>query len=1301
MSSKKVGSKNNLDNRLKESGNVFLALFGAIAMIGIIGASTMTLLKGPVKTMSMVTKRTIAENSMIAAGKLALIAAAAQADNDCDSDLFVEPIPFGNAISGFTGGGKLPSMIGVARQDPWGGEYAYCAWDHGTIIDDAACGGAGQNRLQGANAETEYTLAIISAGPDGVFSTSCNDYSGPNTVLTKTSGADDLVLGYTYGEAGALSGGLWELSDPDTAKISKDLSITDVPGGTETFAFDSTIGDLTIGGSGKFPVVNTDNLRRFSGIAGGTINVDSALNSGYDITTSADISGNDIAASGDVTVTGNVTTASGTISAATLVSTANTTVGGTLGVTGTSTLGTVNAGATGVTTLSVSGATDFDTTLNVDGAATLDSLAVTNAATVGGTLDVTGTSTLNTVNAGATSTTTLSSSGTATLDSLDVTNAATIGDTLDVTGATTLTTLGTSGDASIGGELDMTGNKIINLGTPTANADATTKAYVDAHIAAGTGFTETDPEVGDISTSGKWCYSDGTKVVCDRGDPTVAGNGDNLGDHIADQDLDMADFDVDSTSRVGFTGVAGSVPVTAGGGGGSDTLAGLSCTDGQVASWNGSAWVCADDDTGGDLVTTLGTPDESQSIATNGAFDWESFVIDGETYLALANNHNGTTRNINSKIYKWNGTSFAEIQSIATNGAVDWESFVIGGETYLALANHHNDTTYNINSKIYKWNGTSFAEIQSIATNGAIDWESFVIGGETYLALANLYNDTTYNINSKIYKWNGTSFAEIQSIATNGVHDWESFVIGGETYLALANHHNDTTRNINSKIYKWNGTSFAEIQSIATNGAIDWESFVIGGETYLALTNHHNDTTYNINSKVYKWNGTSFAEIQSIATNGARDWESFVIGGETYLALANHYNGTTRNINSKIYKWNGTSFAEIQSIATNGAVDWESFVIGGETYLALANLYNDTTYNINSKIYRMTLVLTGLGDGSGGGNDTLANLSCASNEIAKWNGSAWACATDGGGGSGDNLGDHTATTVLSMSTNKITNVVDPTAAQDAATKAYVDSLTGPGTGSGYLTDADSDTLVQVEESADEDIIRFDTAGSERMVIDENGNVGIGTTSPNDTLELNRTAPRFRIVGSTPILRLRDTSKAAGSQSWQIQNNNGLYFGTTVDDFSAWQNSVILHLARSGNVGIGITPSYKLHVNGTAYATGAAGALSDLRHKDNIKTLNDGALDTILRLRPVTFEWKEALDIGMKGTQLGFIAQEVEKVLPSMVLTQDNEEKTKGLKSTELLPVLTKAIQELKAENDALKAQNNTILKRLEALEKQE
>ena len=222
-----MGSHNkhkNLGRRICEAGNIFLMLFGAIGMVGVIGASTMTIMKGPVRTMSIVTKRTIAENNMIAAGKLALIAAASQAVNDCDGDGTIEPIAYGAAIPTLTGGGELPNTIGAASEDPWGRKYGYCTWDHGTLIDDAACG-SGVGFEQGNATETGYVLAVLSAGPDGTFQSSCND--DPATLLNKPAGSDDLILGYTYAEATNNAAGLWNIKsgDPTTAEIEKSLRL--------------------------------------------------------------------------------------------------------------------------------------------------------------------------------------------------------------------------------------------------------------------------------------------------------------------------------------------------------------------------------------------------------------------------------------------------------------------------------------------------------------------------------------------------------------------------------------------------------------------------------------------------------------------------------------------------------------------------------------------------------------------------------------------------------------------------------------------------------------------------------------------------------------------------------------------------------------------------------------------------------------------------------------------------------------------------------------------------------------------
>ena len=69
--------------------------------------------------------------------------------------------------------------------------------------------------------------------------------------------------------------------------------------------------------------------------------------------------------------------------------------------------------------------------------------------------------------------------------------------------------------------------------------------------------------------------------------------------------------------------------------------------------------------------------------------------------------------------------------------------------------------------------------------------------------------------------------------------------------------------------------------------------------------------------------------------------------------------------------------------------------------------------------------------------------------------------------------------------------------------AYITSSGGGGGSSDttIIKDADNNTKIQVEEGSDENKIRFDTAGTERMIIDETGKVGLGVSAPTAPLHI--------------------------------------------------------------------------------------------------------------------------------------------------------------------------------------------------------
>ena len=141
-----------------------------------------------------------------------------------------------------------------------------------------------------------------------------------------------------------------------------------------------------------------------------------------------------------------------------------------------------------------------------------------------------------------------------------------------------------------------------------------------------------------------------------------------------------------------------------------------------------------------------------------------------------------------------------------------------------------------------------------------------------------------------------------------------------------------------------------------------------------------------------------------------------------------------------------------------------------------------------------------------------------------------------------------------------------------------------------------------------------------------------------------------------------------------------------------------------NVGIGVTaPVNKLDVAGDIrIGTGSNGCVmdrsgtviagtcsSDARLKQNVQPF-DPVLEQLIRLEPVHFDWKAEdypeLHLGTSRS-FGLIAQEVEKVLPELVTT--DERGFKAVKYNQLPLLLLQAVRELKAENDGLRKQVET------------
>ena len=88
--------------------------------------------------------------------------------------------------------------------------------------------------------------------------------------------------------------------------------------------------------------------------------------------------------------------------------------------------------------------------------------------------------------------------------------------------------------------------------------------------------------------------------------------------------------------------------------------------------------------------------------------------------------------------------------------------------------------------------------------------------------------------------------------------------------------------------------------------------------------------------------------------------------------------------------------------------------------------------------------------------------------------------------------------------------------------------------------------------------------------------------------------------------------------------------------------------------------------------------SSILYKENISDF-EGGLSIVSKMRPVTFDWKET-----GKNDIGLISEEVLEIEPRLVTVDKETGEVGGVNYRHYTAVLTKAVQELKAENDALK-----------------
>lgn len=153
----------------------------------------------------------------------------------------------------------------------------------------------------------------------------------------------------------------------------------------------------------------------------------------------------------------------------------------------------------------------------------------------------------------------------------------------------------------------------------------------------------------------------------------------------------------------------------------------------------------------------------------------------------------------------------------------------------------------------------------------------------------------------------------------------------------------------------------------------------------------------------------------------------------------------------------------------------------------------------------------------------------------------------------------------------------------------------------------------------------------------------------------------------------------------LADNDILRFGSS-DDCEFFCNGSHMYMDLNGGIGNfyirdGTTTRYTFDDNGSFTATGNVTAYSDVRLKDEIEVIDD-ALAKVNQLRGVTFV---RIDEEELGRQTGVIAQEVEAILPEVVLTADDDIGTKSVAYGNMVGLLIEAVKELTARVEDLEA----------------
>jgi hypothetical protein len=228
-----------------------------------------------------------------------------------------------------------------------------------------------------------------------------------------------------------------------------------------------------------------------------------------------------------------------------------------------------------------------------------------------------------------------------------------------------------------------------------------------------------------------------------------------------------------------------------------------------------------------------------------------------------------------------------------------------------------------------------------------------------------------------------------------------------------------------------------------------------------------------------------------------------------------------------------------------------------------------------------------------------------------------------------------------------------------------------------------------------------------MTIDSSGNLGIGISSPGARLDISSASGTIFRCFTSGVAQVIIGNGGASSNFYdgdtQIFRSGNATERMRIDSSGRLLVGLTSWAGGATNAGVAIkstsnsssifafyidnTSSNILNVrcDGSTYnTTGVWGTISDQRLKENIVDATP-KLDNLLQLKVRNFNFTSDEN---KTKQIGFVAQEIEQVFPSLV--SEDAEGTKAVKTTVLLPMLVKAIQEQQALIENLTTRLNAL-----------